>query len=134
MPLHILPDSEAVVGNYLRAVPEVFALVGSRVGTRKHPSWDVPLVRLQRFGGRSEAHNTLDLARLQFGCYGTDEVQAWQVAATVQAALDQAPGHQFDGGMISEVRQEMGPIPVPDAETNEPRYLVQAVVWIRSAP
>ncbi len=131
MAVDLLPDPEKVTGDYLRAHTDVAALVGDRVATKipDTPTW--PLLRLTRIGGTSAARNTLEVARMQFEGWADDEPTARLVTATVRAALEQAPGYVHADGYITAVGFELGPIPIPDPETSRPRYLLQAVVYLR---
>jgi len=138
MSLHVAADAERIASTYLRSVPEVAALVGSRVYTempKRSRAW--PLVRLVRVGGgqvTTPAH--LDAATLQVDVWGGSKFEARQAAATVAAAfeaLNQAAYAMHDGvvtgAAVGAFRYDLD----NDFEPGRPRYLFDVTFYTHPA-
>lgn len=128
-----LPDSELLTVTYLRQHAATGALVGTRVYTElpASPTW--PLVKLIRIGGPPTARGTLDQATIQLEVYADDKHAARQLAATVQAALADAPGFTDSGAYITATAPISGLQWIPDPDlSDKPRYLFDTAVYTRS--
>jgi hypothetical protein len=134
MSLQLLVDAERLVGDYLRAHTDVTALVGDRVYTQNPPNADKPYVRFQRIGGRTEVWRHFERSRITFEAWADSEVDAWEVAATVQAAMKEAEETTHDLGVVTFVGEALGLRNQPDPETNSPRYLFDALVYMHPDP
>jgi hypothetical protein len=126
------PDIEKGLRAYLRADPDVTALVNSRVFfgvPRKDPIF--PLITVSRIGGgedRSEAD--VDVAVYSVSCWGNSSKQeALDVANAVRKALRKirgrtalAPGVIAFGATVDTVLWR------PDPADDRPRYIVTGQV------
>ncbi len=129
MALLILPDAEKLTIGYLVGVPEVVAVVGSRVHTAVPTEPTYPLVVVRRFGGFDADEGVLDAARIQLDCYGNTKGQAQTLAQTVRAAL-----HQMSRSVagVTGVAPGAGPTWSPQGDNNQPMYLIDATVYAQS--
>lgn len=144
MTLIVLPDIEAVLVAYLRARPEVSAIVDDRVATEipaaeRLADGDVlfPRVKLARVGGTPTIDRPLwlDRALVQFDAYGTSKSQARLLADTVRAVMADATGVRGDA-VITRVNPG-GLMWLPDTaygEAGQPRYLATAAVSFHPRP
>lgn len=133
MTLVLLPDVEQIVSAFLRAQPEVVALVADRVFTDLPADKTYPLVRVVRVAGAPSPRWPAwrDEADLQFDCWGGTKRQALVLARTVEAALVQrAPNHvHAGGGVVVDARtSSLAWAPDPDAAATSgsarPRYVL----------
>jgi len=132
--LPLLPDVERVLSTWLRAQPEVAALVGDRVYTAfPNRAGDAPLVLVRRWGGEPPfpAPLVLDLATVQLDAYGGSKAQAWEVAATCRAVCA-ARGRGDTRGPTVLVRAARYQ---PDESFNppRPRYVCDLDAYVRPA-
>lgn len=134
-PSFIYPDAEQLVINYLRpllvARPEPW-LTGLKLGNKKpQTSTAIPperIVFVRRIGGQPRNH--LDLARLDFKCYGKTEYEAQQLAALVFALMQASVNHSG----ITTVTQFLGLTNAPDDLSNAPRYMFTMEFQIEGNP
>lgn len=135
------PDTEKIVGDYLRAESDITDLVGERV-SGKHPrNTSTPWVKLTQIGDTAITSRPLHLyeVRLQFDCYGGDDEataheEASEIARTVRQVLSEAPDSTHTGAVISHV--SFGPMSrVPDTgfEPDRERFVLDANVFIHEA-
>ena len=135
-PAYIFPDAEALVINYLRprllARPETW-LTGLKVGNKKPETGSgidlARVVYVRRIGGQPR-DPSLDLARLDFKCYGRSEQEAQDIAALVYALMQASVN--FSG--ITRVTQFLGLTNAPDDLSNAPRYLFTMEFHIKGQP
>lgn len=128
-----LPDVEQICVAYLLQHAATTALVATRVHTilPSDPTW--PLVRLIRIGGPPRARGTLDAATVQVESYADSKHDARLVAATVQAAFQDAAGFTSDGAYITDVEPLAGLQWIPDPDlAQKPRYLFDSTVYVRN--
>ena len=133
-PADLIPDAERVLAAWLRAQPEVAALVAERVYTafprRATPD---PLVLVRRFGGEPPIPSplVLDLANVQADAYGGNKAQAWELAATVRWVCATRARGTTSGPtvLVRAVRF------LPDESFNppRPRYVCDLDLYIRPA-
>jgi hypothetical protein len=129
-----LPDAELVVTTYLRAHPDVAALVGTRVYTALPSTPTYPLVQVRRFGGIPVIDGHLDRASIQLDIWASSKQQARDTAATVQAALVAMPATPMAGVVVTRVRTEVGLSWQPENEGARPRYTFSAQVTLHNTP
>lgn len=134
--LILLPDVEQLLSEFLRAQPEVAALVADRVWTEipKAPTGDDdrwPLVRVSRYGGTpvTSVPLWLDQALVQIDSFGGNKRLTHQIAETCRAVLDRRLIGSHDEGVVTGVRT-FGFGYHPDAifSPAKPRYLFTATV------
>lgn len=133
-PAVIYPDSEKVVVDNLRAAlalrPEPY-LTGILVRT------EVPLPRPNRFilvkrSGGTELHPTVELARIDIHCWSDTAFNAQATAQLSLALLKTFSGQETI--QIRNVSTFLGPTPIPDPESNQPRYLFTVELAMRGTP
>ncbi len=129
MALSVLPDVEKLTVAYLQGVPEVAAIVGSRVHSAVPASPTYPLVVVRRFGGFDADEAVLDAARVQVDCYGGTKGQAQLLAQTVRAALHRMPTAAHAGAYVTGVAPGVAPTWSPQGDNNQPMYLLDATVY-----
>lgn len=134
-PSFIYQDAELLVIDYLRprlaARPEPW-LTGLKLGNKKpETSTATPperVVYVRRIGGQPRSH--LDLARLDFKCYGKTEYEAQGIAALVHALMQASVNHSG----ITTVIPFLGLTNAPDPLSNAPRYLFTLELQIEGVP
>lgn len=126
--LRLLPDAERLTSAYLRAHPDLIALIGDRVFTALPGNPIYPLVALTRIGGVPVVEMHLDVARLQIDAWADTKGSARVVAATVQAAMHEMPGIH-DLGVVTAVEDDLGLTWSPDPLTNKARYVAGYAVF-----
>lgn len=134
-PSFIYQDAEQLVINYLRPIlaarPEPW-LTGLKIGNKKpETSKAIPPDRVlfvRRIGGQSRSH--LDLARIDFKCYGRDEAEAQDLAALVLALMQASVNHSG----ITTVTPFLGLTNAPDDLSNAPRYMFTLELEIEGSP
>jgi len=134
-PSYIYPDAEQLVLNYLRPLlanrPETW-LTGLKLGNKRPegssatPPGRVLFVR--RIGGQPRSH--LDLARIDFKCYGKTEFEAQALAALTFALMQASVNHSG----ITTVTQFLGLTNAPDDLSNHPRYMFTMEFQIEGTP
>ena len=141
-----MPDAELLAVQFLRAHPQVRALVGDRVFTEV-PDEDTlaaefggarPLLRVQRVGGLPVVDGWLDVPRLQVDAYADGaeaKFDAHRLAAVAQAALvDDLPG-AHDEAVVTAVRVDTGLSWVADdAGAGDARYLFTVAAYLHPLP
>lgn len=133
----LLPHIAQIVSVYLRARPEVSAIVGDELFTKwpKRPEFPLVWQRGPIFGNASTNPRWSARAGFDFHCYGGSETQCHTLAETVLACLalpDFIGVHEIDGepvGVISGV--EFGTsvsLPDPEYTPAKPRYVSTVAV------
>jgi hypothetical protein len=142
MSLQVVPDVEAVIGDYLRGHADIQAL-DARIAGRTPSSQRLPWVRVTQLDGTdvSGVEHLIDFL-VQFDCYaGKDamddhvgQAEASLLARTVRAVLKAAKGHTLGGAVITNVRfQGMPRIPDPDFEPARERFVLTAEIHLHAA-
>lgn len=135
------PDTEKLIGIYLRAQSAVTNLVGQRV-SGKHPrNTATPWVKVTQIGDTAVTSRPLHLyeVRLQLDCYGGDDdatshEEASELARTVRQELSEAPDSSHTGAVISHVTfGPMSRIPDTDFEPARERFVLDANIFIHEA-
>lgn len=135
-PSYIFPDAESLVINYLRPIlaarPETW-LVGLKLGNKKpETSSQIPperVIFVRRIGGQPREPN-LDIARIDFKCYGRTEFEAQQIAALTRALMQASVNHEG----IRQVDPFLGLTNAPDDLSNAPRYMFTLEFHIKGDP
>jgi hypothetical protein len=132
----VIPDTEAILGSYLREHDAVKAL-GARVVPRTPSDTSAPWVKVtqldaQAVGGHRSDHLIQWLG--QFDCYAGSggQKEASAVTRTVRAALGELHDTDPEGVTVSGVRFVSCPR-LPDGDDFEPareRYVLSAIVWM----
>jgi len=136
MALRIMANAEAIASAYLRSVPEVSALVGSRIYTvlpRKESDRVFPVVRISRIGGGPTGSPAyLDRALLSVEVWGGSKSEAFTIASTIAGALDEIDGYSTgDGYATGSSPGALRYIEDGDFEPPKARYVVDVVAYFR---
>lgn len=136
MALSILPDAEKILSAYLRSRVELDPLVGDRIYTelpRLEKDRVFPLVRITRIGGGSvSSPSYLDRALFSFDVWGGTKKQARDIAAIIAAVLEEAANFASDDGYLAGTSPgSLRYIPDESFETRRPRYVLDAIVYLR---
>ncbi len=130
---NLLVDVEALLGNYLRADPDVTALAGTGVSPELPPELDseLPYLQLWRLPGSTVTDETqhLERSRVQFASWAVDRADALDLARAACAALRDATG-SYSEGIVTGVELETTPYWSPDPDTDTPRYLWTAALFV----
>lgn len=124
VPLIVFPDVLPDLLAYVRDLAGEGVHVAGRV---PNPLPAVPLVVLRRSGG-SETSIVIDRPRIDAQVWHDDEPAAAALATQVRTWLLGAPGR------VPRVRAATtfaGLIPIPDPESNRPRYLLTVELAVR---
>lgn len=135
----MIPDLEAVIGNYLRADAGVSAIVGDRVVGEPPGSHGLPWAMVALLDAPAFAEDPADHAieaLLQIDCYaGTGRKgEASRLARAVRAALADIADHEHVGATISGARISSRWLPDTAFEPVRARYIVTATVWAHEVP
>lgn len=135
----VLADAERIVSAYLRSVPSLDALVGDRIYTeipRRETDRVFPLVVLSRVGGGpTGSPHFLDRVLLSVSVWGGTKYEARQIAATIQAEIDEISGYSAHGGYATGASPGALRYELDDSfEKPKPRYLLDSVVFVRPSP
>lgn len=130
--LCVLPDSVALVRQYLLDVPEVTAIT-TRISTTlaKDPQW--PAVRLTLISSVTVGLRRLDRAQFQIDCFATDQAGAHRLARVIRAALVASANYSGDDGVLGGA-VDTAVFPMPD-DTQVPqvaRYVCSGHVFVAS--
>ena len=143
-----LPDVEGGIRDYLRAHPDVSALIGTRAffGIPDSPTW--PLVVVRRVGGSEDSSEAaIDVAVIQIDCWGRlfndtdpsksahgDKAQADRLRRAVRKALWQIRGATAanTSTVLYGAVVESDPF-LPDRDNDRPRYALTVRVTARAA-
>lgn len=120
----LLPDPGDALAEFLRAQPEIAAVVSGRVSVRLES--DAPSIRYANIGGTAwtdEAEPTVQVECWGAGGVGYDDGTASQTARTVLAVLPRMTG-VYAGGHIATAVPDAHPFDSPDPVTDRPRVIV----------
>lgn len=132
------PDVEAIAATYLADHADLTPLVDGRVGTEVPKGATKPYLTVRRVGGRPPllSSHRLDEAHLELMAWGEDpdaepfaRDEAFDVCAAALAAIHDLPGER-DLGVVTDVRDILGPRPLYDPETSFPRYVAEVLVSV----
>lgn len=132
-----LVDVEALLVAYLNEAPSVVTVAGEdSVGTDLPPELDeeLPYLQLWRLPGSTVTDETqhLERARIQFAAWAgrEDRGTALDLARAACKELGEATGKHEGFGNVTAVDLEVTPYWSPDPETDSPRYLFTAAVYV----
>jgi len=128
MSLPLAVDSEELILAWLRDHASVAAIVEDRAFPAIPPDPTYPLLVVRRVAGRRIVRDRLDAPRIQIDAYAATKADAWELAATVQAALPELVGVHMQG-VVTGVDEMIGPTWMPDPVTNQPRYTQDYMVY-----
>lgn len=125
----ILPDVEGIAIAYLTAQAELDVYVDGRVYAHVPENPTYPFVTVVRIGGRPRPQpHWIDQAHLQVIAWSEDSrSEAFDACATALAALHELPGITALG-IVTGVEDVLGPRPLPDPETSNPRFIAEVLV------
>lgn len=130
--LRELPDVETLLLPYLLADGPLAGAVGDKVSSPDLPSSFTAEERVRYFlvGGSSSTPDTnyVEGALLQFDCYGSTAIKAYDVARKALAALLRAPAHGFAGMVVTKAQKVLGPVYDPDPDQDAPRYRLDVIL------
>ena len=133
MTLRTLPDVEALVIGFLRADPDVTALVGQRTYGRMPDAKTWPMVIVTRITSNMLVQTPpaeFEQVTIQCDAYGGPKAEAQDIAQTVRAAL----AHRLvepPNGVAAIDLGPMGYLPDPDFEPPKARYTSDVLVTVR---
>jgi len=128
-------DVERLTSTFLRARPEMTALVEDRVYTEIPNRATFPLFRLTLIGGNSVTSRPLylDQSTLQLDAYGGPKVMARQIMDTARSALDLDLVGAHPEGVVTGV-EFAGLRYLPDDGYDPPQPRYTATVFVYSHP
>lgn len=132
MTARVGPNVEAAAAAWLLASPELVDLVGDRIGTELDLSAPsaLPALRLTRVSTVSPARRALDGATVQ--------VEGWaEDSPTARLVCELARGRLLADGFaavhaaatITGVDDAGGPRPLPDPQTETPRWIASVTIY-----
>lgn len=122
MAVVVLPDVVALCREYLITVPELTAVVGTRIATRSPDVPAYPYITMQRIGGASIVANRFDQARIQFDAWAATEHDASLAVRTLRGALFalEHGGFVSRAGVLTGAVDIAGPQWIPDTTVTPP--------------
>lgn len=132
MVLRLLPDTEALLIEYLLAHASVAALVGSRVSTELPASPTFPCLTMTLVSGSEIVRQHFDESLVQLSAWADTKVSASLLIRTARAAMLEAPDAEHDRGVVTAVRTLVAPRWFPDDSVvpPRPRYLSDLGVFV----
>lgn len=124
------PDAEAVVTTYLRD----YAGIEAPIYGALPPDPDYPCVVVVRYGGIPRVRRYLDRASIQVDVWGGTKEEAYDLTATVHAALYDLEGEAITeyGAFVTAVDDDLGTTWLPDIVTGRSRYLFRVGVCLHA--
>jgi uncharacterized protein DUF3168 len=123
-PVIVLPDVESIVVAYLKANPQVDAVVDGRVYGELPPRVDFPAIAILLVSDDVPIDWWLSGAWIQVDCFGTTREQARTLARITHAELIGMSGKQPDGSVVSSVSTISGVRHIGEPVDNRARYQV----------
>jgi hypothetical protein len=118
------PDTTTLVVDYLADLVDVD--VFSEVPNPRPDSFVV----VRRLGG-PRRNLVADGAQIGVECFGSDDVDAYELAAAARAHLIAMYGQVVDGVQVYRVDELAGPSSSPDPDSGQARYTFQESVMVR---
>lgn len=141
MTLAPAPDVEAIVINYLLGRAEVTAIFGTRIGTELDLTGPAPLpaLRIGTVGGVVGTPRRLDGTSIQLESWADDRITARDGLAATRAVLLEEGAGSIVGthaglGVVTGTSDGQLPRPLPDPETDRPRWLCVLYVYAHPLP
>jgi hypothetical protein len=134
-PVEVFPDDELALLQYLRAVPDLTALIdGDKILTELPASPAYPYVLIQRAGGQVAVWQAVDEPALQVDVVGGTKFVCKQIMRTVRAAILAIGNDVVDEGVLSSATEEVGPQWLPDTIPTPPvaRYTSRYRIFIHN--
>ena len=136
VPLRILPNAEGVLIAFLKSDPDVAPLLGDRVYSALPATKTWPAARVTRYAGAPVFQQPveLDRAEIQVDVWATSKQSAWQIAATMRAAVAARLPGVWPLGVVTGV--DLGQFTYDADETYDPalpRYITDLTVYARPA-
>lgn len=129
----IVVDVERLLSSWLRARPEITAIVDDRVVTVVPNRAVFPFVKITQIAGAPVYSQPLflDEAYLQIDCYGGPKVQARQLIDLIRHAMsEEFLGLHAGVGVVTSVRfGDLSYIPDDGYDPAVPRFLAMASVY-----
>jgi hypothetical protein len=125
-------DVERLLSEWLRARPDMTALVGTRVYTEIPNRAVFPLLRLTLIGGMSVTSQPLylDESFIQLDAYGGPKVQARQIMDTARQAIDvELVGTHALGVVTGVTFGNLRYLPDDGYDPPQPRYVGSVFVY-----
>jgi hypothetical protein len=134
--LRDLPDVETLLVEYLKTDVALSEIVGAKVSSPDLPSSFKAEERVRFFyvGGSSPTPDTnhVENALLQFDCYGSTAIKAFDVARKTLSALLRSPAATFAGMVVTKAQKSLGPVYDPDPDTDAPRYRLDVILTVHA--
>lgn len=120
-PIVVLPDDELAVLQYLKAVPELLALLpATQIRTELPNKPTYPMVLITRGGGPAHDRGSIDEPALQVDVVGGDKRTCKRITQTVRAAILAIANDTVAEGVLVSASEEVGPAWLPDTIPTPP--------------
>lgn len=143
----VLPSATAIVTSYLSTHADLIALfannpntgdtITGRVVGRPYDRIIWPFLTVRRIGGPTTRHHWLDHPLMEIAAWSEDhsgisgDVEAELICSIAVAALHEMPQIDDDGlGVVTDVRDQTGPRPIPDPLTGNPRWIAEVLLTL----
>jgi hypothetical protein len=130
---HILADVEYATREWLRVLPSITALVGTRVHFGIPANATFPLIVITRVGGGPDLYLPIDRARLSLSCWGQTKQSAARVAQLVASEIRELDNTAMGADAVGFAGSVASIIWLPDPTSGTPRYVVEAGLSVRPA-
>lgn len=134
-PIVVLPDDELALLQYLKARPEVTALLpANRMSTEMPAKPTYPLLLVTRAGGPAHDRASIDEPALQVDVLGGDKRTCKRITQTVRGAILAIANDTVAEGVLVSAAEEVGPAWFPDTIPTPPipRYTARYRVLLHS--
>lgn len=132
--LPVQPNVETLVVGALAAATSLDATFGDRIATRRDEEAGFPFLTLRRTGGARPVEAWLVGASIEFQVWGAqDEEEATETAANLAESVVLGLSGPYASAVVTGVEPIIGPRNVPDPETDWPRYIFEARVFVHPA-
>lgn len=133
MTIYVLPDVESVVVAYLKAHPDVIALVDPKnIGAELPPKSDFPYLQVTLGGGTVPVERFLAAPAVTIDAWGGTRLEARTLCATAHAALIELVGVQGSLGVVTGAATLLHPRKRTDRENNRPVYTAEVLIWLHA--
>jgi hypothetical protein len=126
-------DTERLLSGWLRAQPEIVALVEDRVYTENPNRAVFPLLKINQIAGNPVFSRPLylDESLIQLDAYGGPKVQARQLIDTTRELLaERFVGHHVDIGVVTAVNfGDLTYLPDDGYAPPKPRWIALASIY-----
>lgn len=130
MTVYILPDTESMVVAYLKAQPDVLALIpATNIATELTAGSTFPFLQITLITTQVPVERYLAGAAIQIDAWGGTRLEARALCQTAHAALIEMIGIQGVLGTVTGVGTITGPRKLIDSINNRARYQSEVRVW-----